>query len=264
MIERVLEMAAAEGGGGSITPPVQAPAPAPAPEPPVAAAAPMSMNEVMEAMKQAVASGGADPKENLRLQFVMQKARDGGVADAMLDRVLGMVAASASPAPAPLGGGLGSAPVARAAAVYDDDDDEPELTEEDLAARRQDVLDSIVESVQRSGSDLSENLKLGFLLKSARQQNVSESEIEEAIGGPTPPVASSVSNGGGGAPSATVTVVESVASVAPPLPVVSSMRATDVVVEALIPQAAQEDLVQMTVYQRNTYARNVALTSLCF
>ena len=89
------------------------------------------MNDVMEGIKQAVESGGADPSSNMRLQFVMQKARDAGVEESMLERVLGMVSASAAPAPAP----LGSAPVARAsAAAVDDADEEPELTEEDLAA----------------------------------------------------------------------------------------------------------------------------------
>eukprot|EP01044_Picomonas_judraskeda_P048155 COSAG03_NODE_27730_length_251_cov_1.072368_1_plen_42_part_10 len=39
----------------------------------------MSMNDVMEGIKQAVESGGADPSSNMRLQFVMQKAREGGV-----------------------------------------------------------------------------------------------------------------------------------------------------------------------------------------
>ena len=98
------------------------------------------MDEVVAGIKQAVESGGADPASNMRLQFVMQKARDAGVADAMLDRMLGMVAASAAPAPAP----LGSAPVARVAAPPAEEEEEPELTEEDLAAMRQDVLDSIV------------------------------------------------------------------------------------------------------------------------
>ena len=163
------------------------------------------MDEVVAGIKQAVESGGADPASNMRLQFVMQKARDAGVADAMLDRMLGMVAASAAPAPAP----LGSAPVARVAAppAEEEEEEEPELTEEDLAAMRQDVLDSIADSVERGGRDLSENSKLAFLLKRASAMGVADSDIEGAVGGPIPtaggasqppPVSSSGGGGGGG------------------------------------------------------------------
>ena len=284
MIERVLEMASG-GATGDSAPVTQQSPPAPPsssgqvqPVSPAPAPAAFSMNDVMEGIKQAVESGGADPASNMRLQFVMQKARESGVEDAMLERVLGMVAASAAPAPAP----LGSAPVARpAGGPVDDEDEEPELTEEDLAAMRQDVLDSIVESVQRSGRDLSQNLKLGFMLKRASGMGIPDSEIEEAVGGPIPTAGASpsssaaaaaaapskpppVASSGGG--SGAGVVEDSAAATLPRLPssvehvdppeMVPQIRATDVVVGALMPAKSQEELVEMSSYQRNTYANS--------
>ena len=225
----------------------------------------LSMNDVMEGIKQAVESGGADPSSNMRLQFVMQKAREGGVDESMLERVLGMVSASVAPSPAP----LGSAPVARAqAAPVDDADEEPELTEEDLAAMREDVLESIMESVQRSGRDLSQNLKLGFMLKRASGMGIPDSEVEEALGGPIPtgtgssaagspakppPVASSGGSSAvdsGSDVSVTAPAITAEESLEPPAPV---PFATDVVVGALMPVSSQQELVEMSKYQRSTY-----------
>ena len=224
----------------------------------------MSMDEVVAGIKQAVESGGADPASNMRLQFVMQKARDAGVADAMLDRMLGMVAASAAPAPAP----LGSAPVARVAAPPAEEEEEPELTEEDLAAMRQDVLDSIADSVERGGRDLSENSKLAFLLKRASAMGVADSDIEGAVGGPIPtaggasqpPPVRRVSVGDVSAasdldeprvsvPASAPADAAQPAAAPPDLP---HMFATDVLLDALMPIAASDDLAEMAKYQRST------------
>ena len=150
----------------------------------------------------------------------------------------------------------------------DDADEEPELTEEDLAAMRQDVLESITESVQRSGRDLSQNLKLGFMLKRASGMGIPDSEIEEAIGGPIPtassgsaasspskppPVASGGSSTSGSGPgsggSAPPVVIDD--SWDPPAPI-PLLRASDVVVGALMPVSSQQDLIEMSTYQRST------------
>ena len=52
----------------------------------------------MSAITAAVQAGGADPESNMRLAFAMRKAREVGVPDPMLERVLSMAAMSA-PAP---------------------------------------------------------------------------------------------------------------------------------------------------------------------
>ena len=270
MIQRVLAMATGGAGDASSTGASNSGAPSAAQSgsTPAQSAETLSMNEVMEGIKQAVESGGADPSSNMRLQFVMQKARDGGVDESMLERVLGMVSASVAPPPAP----LGSAPVARAgAAPVDDADEEPELTEEDLAAMREDVLESIMESVQRSGRDLSQNLKLGFMLKRASGMGIPDSEIEEALGGPIPTGTGSSAAGSPAKPppvaasggSSAVVAGSDVSVAAPAISAEESLDpparvplATDVVVGALMPVSSQQELVEMSKYQRSTYAAN--------
>ena len=58
-----------------------------------------SMEASMEAILKAVQKDGPDPEENMKLAYVLRKARKAGMPNAMIDRVISM-AATQAPAPA--------------------------------------------------------------------------------------------------------------------------------------------------------------------
>eukprot|EP01050_Picozoa_sp_SAG11_P016988 SAG11_NODE_2388_length_3416_cov_2.842327_4_plen_395_part_01 len=205
--------------------------------------------DVMGAIKAAVEHGGADPEENMRLGFALDQARKSGMPEAMIQRVLSMVVASASAAAA----SAAAAAAPAAAPACDAEDEEPELTAEDLAAMKEDVLDSIRDSVMRGGRDTSENPKLAFLLKRAAAMEIGSAAIEAACA------------------QALVTPVTTVPATASPCPELGSTNSSivvedqitqpqvrpvaEVLFEGVRPPSSVAELEKMDAYQHDTMIR---------
>ena len=112
--------------------------------------------------------------------------------------------------------GLPEAMVQRAMSMGGGDAPEPSsAVDEEQAAMRADVLDTIAESVARSGTDLSTNLKLGFMLKRAKAMGVEDSALEAILGGPIPvaapkaaaPARAPAASGGDASPEALLSAI---------------------------------------------------------